>query len=118
MPKQLYDRDESIPIQAAVKNKRNQPARLFPSGEKPALEFTYQTKDGIVYWHEQNREIAYDEIILGPGEKYQIDIVIPPADQPFPEGGKTCMRILVNYPGGWLGSYGIGTCLSYNYWPH
>ena len=112
--KRLYNPEEIIGLQASIMNKRSEPAKLFPSGDKPAIELTYRTKQGVIFWHDQHQDIAYNQIIIEPAGMYQIEIIIPPEDQPITEGGQLCISIMVNYPGGWDGGYGIGDYISYN----
>jgi hypothetical protein len=112
--KRYYDSNETVDINITIKNNRREKARLYTSDRQPALVLTYRTKDGAIYWHDLYPEIAYSSIIIEPGDVYNIDIHIPPEDQHETESGKICTRIQVNYPGGWNGGYGFGTCLTYN----
>ncbi len=117
-PKQLYETDETVYIRINIKNKRGEQARLFPTKDQPALELTYNTNSGSVYWHDEHPEITNDYILIEPGDNFEIVITIPPNVQPELERGKLCARIQVNYPGGWDGGYGFGTCITYNNWAY
>ena len=112
--KHFYEEDETVIILVSIKNKRREEARLYPSERQAALELTYRTNKGIVKWHEDHPDIANNTIIINPGDVYELEIRIPPEERLEYESGKLCVKILVNYPGGWNGGYGIGTCLSYN----
>jgi hypothetical protein len=117
-PKRFYEEDDTVIILVSIKNKRREEARLFPIEDQPALELTYRTINGYVLWHEQYPEIAYRDIIIDPGDVYELEIHISPEEQLETESGKLCARILVNYPGGLNGGYVIGTCLTYNNRPY
>jgi len=113
-PKRLYEEDETVIILVSIKNKRREEARLYPKENQAALELTYRTINGYVYWHEDHPEIANNTIIINPGDVYELEIRIPPEKQLENESGKLCATILVNNPGGDHGGYGFGTCLTYN----
>ncbi len=117
-PKRFYEEDETVILLVSIKNKRREEARLYPSENQAALELTYNTKNGDVFWHEQHPEIVNNPIIINPGDVYELEIRIPPEEQLEVERGKLCTRIQVNYPGGLDGGYGFGTCLTYNNRPY
>jgi hypothetical protein len=116
--KRYYDEDETVFILVSIKNKRKQEARLYPTEKQAALEVTYSTNFNEVAWHEGHPEIAFNDIVIDPGEIYQLEISIPPDQQPGNESGRLCAGVQVNYPGGWNGSYGLNTCHSYNNKPY
>ena len=116
--KRFYEQDETVIITVSIKNQRKEKAQLYPSKNQSALEVTHNTNKGEVIWHEEHPEIANNTIILNPGELYEIEIRIPSEDQFEYESGSLCVKIQVNYPGGWNGGYGINTCLSYNNRPY
>ncbi len=117
-PKRLYEEDETVIILVSIKNKRREVARLYPSKNQAALELTYNTINGYVYWHEDHPEISNNTIILKPGDVYELKIRIPPEEQLENEHGKLCARIQVKNPRGGQGGYRFGTCLSYNTIPY
>jgi hypothetical protein len=117
-PKRLYETDETVDIKINIKNKRRDQARLFPTEDQPAIELTYDTNSGSVYWHEEHPEVAKDYILIEPGDYFEIVISIPPNVQPELEHGSLCARIQVNYPSGYDGGYGFGTCITYNNRPY
>ena len=117
-PRRFYEEDETVILLVSIKNKRREEARLYPSENQAALELTYNTNKGFVNWHEDHPEIANNTIIINPGDVYSLEIRIPPEEQLENEGGTLCVKIQVNYPGGWNGGYRINTCLSYNNRPY
>lgn len=110
----LYEKNETHRILIVIKNQRSEEAHLFSPNDQPAIEVTYRTKSGNFLWHEEHPNIAYNSMILASGEKFTLEITIPPKEQPVHESGKLCTYIRVNYPGGQGGGYGFGTCITYN----
>ncbi len=117
-PKRFYEKDETVILNVSIKNNRKEEARLYSTENKLALELWYRTKNGSVLLHEQHSELFDSFIGIEPGDEFEIEIHIPPEEQPENESGKICATIHVNNPGGWNGGYGFGTCLTYNNRPY
>ena len=117
-PKRFYEQDETVILNVSIKNNRKEEARLYSTENKLALELWYRTKNGAVLWHEQHSELFDSFIGIEPGDEFEVEIHIPPEEQPENESGKICATIHVNNPGRWNGGYGFGTCLTYNNWTY